>query len=766
MPAPEITPLPPAPSRLDEPGTFTNTADAFLSALPGLQSEVNAVVEWMGDTVTEVSGKADEALESAKRAAFAVPFQLRLDLLAASGAADGYGATVTAADTETHTAVSGEVALGGAAATVGASIPNEGRYTRVSGAWLRTGDTDRQGGQAWAEDPGEPGGAGTKSAKGWAETAKETADAIPIVNNPTYDIIGTTPDGVSFKFAIRGANSKVVAGIDTSLRWIAAGGFYAPTGKSLTLGFTKITDADANYAWAIRGFSGKPLVGLGRRDQTFYVQNLNVAGAMTVGGADLSSVALATADTANIARARGVSETPHNVRIVRIGDKANNLIVGLGQSLMTAQECWPYLPRTAESRTFMMGSSVRPSTFNQPGFTPQGSAVLNALVSTVEAQTNTSRTPLSDAAIAALSAGNGAEGESILTAAVRQLARGYADQRGDLTPAFVAANAAVSGRTIEALSKGASPDLYSRGTGALTALKGIVDPGGTLNNYQVAAAIIAQGEWNYNSTYGGTQDYTTYLNLLKQLRTDYNADWAAVSGQTEPPAWLTYVTSGNFVIDSVNMAISNAQVDFALSTPGVWCFGPAYAVNDKGGHLQPNGSRWMGAMAGKVLRKVMVERLGFEPLTPVRITSSGQSIFVHFATTTPLQFQPCYVGSGTSVTSTTYSAYGFRVSDDAGALTITNVSIVGSTIVRIDVSRALSTNPFVWYASAATGGNGNLCNSDPTRSDDVFEFLTSLPGNPGGSGMYASENIAALVNNPYPLWDWCVPFRRAVGYSR
>lgn len=604
----------------------------------------------------------------------------------------------------------------------------------------------------------------------WAQYLKGGIDAFGIASNPAFSIIGTTPDGYSFRYAMAGSNGKAVAGLDTSMRWVAAGGFYAPPGKGITLGNSVIADADNNYAWAVVGRTGKPLVGLGRFDQTWYVQNLNVAQLFTLNGVDvaatISAASLASSDTANVARGRAVSETPHNRRVVRIGDKANNLIVGLGQSLMSGQEGWPYLPRTAEARTFMMGSSVRPSTFDQPGFTPQGSAVLTALASTVEAQTNTSRAPLSDSAIAALATGNGAEGETILTGAVRQLARGYADQRGDMTPAFIAANAAVAGRTIEALSKGASPNIYTRGTAALTALAGIVDPGGSLNNYQVAAAIIAQGEWNYNSAYGGTQDYATYLNLLRQLRNDYNTDWAAVSGQTVPPAWLTYVTSGAYVIDSVNMAISNAQVDFALTTPGVWCFGPAYPVNDKGGHLQPNGYRWMGAMAGKVLRKVLVERLGFEPLTPVRITSAGTNVYVHFATASPLQFQPCYVGSGTSITPTTYSAYGFRVSDDAGSPTITNVSIVGSSIVQISLSRALSTNPFVWYASAATGGNGNLCNSDPTVSDDVFTFLTSLPGNAGGSGMYASENIAALVNNPYPLWDWCVPFRRPVGYSR
>ena len=62
MAYPPISPLPTPPSRSQSPDTFSTDADAFLGALPGLQSETNALASYLDDIGAAVD--ADAALAS------------------------------------------------------------------------------------------------------------------------------------------------------------------------------------------------------------------------------------------------------------------------------------------------------------------------------------------------------------------------------------------------------------------------------------------------------------------------------------------------------------------------------------------------------------------------------------------------------------------------------------------------------------------------------------------------------------------------------
>jgi hypothetical protein len=115
------------------------------------------------------------------RSANTVPFATRAALIAATGMVAGDRARVRTSDTGTHAAISGEVALGGSPAIVGAQIPNAGDYTYTT-SWLRSGDLDSQTASAAAtlaghyandaSDADVPGGAaGERGAKYWAQVA-------------------------------------------------------------------------------------------------------------------------------------------------------------------------------------------------------------------------------------------------------------------------------------------------------------------------------------------------------------------------------------------------------------------------------------------------------------------------------------------------------------------------------------------------------------------------------------------------------------------
>lgn len=424
-----------------------------------------------------------------------------------------------------------------------------------------------------------------------------------------------------------------------------------------------------------------------------------------------------------------------------------------GQSLMSGFEGWPALSKTSRNvGALMLGNSNRPAGASSSSYTPLGGSTLNPLAAVV--QSISGATILTDVEVAALTPGDGNEGESPDVGAMNFARKQFLQYFGvaqDTSRLFVTSNAAVAGRSIEQLSKGASPELYNRLIQATQAVKAIAVAESA--SYCIPAIFFMQGEYNYNSFSGSDTTKEGYKSKLKAQSELWKSDLAVgVAGQTAPPAIITYQTGASYTSDTNDLAIGMAQWELSEEERNWYMATPIYPYTDKGGHLDPNGYRWVGMQLGKVLHRVSTLGQNWKPLSPRGMTIEGREILIDFhVPCPPLVFADPYV----ILAPTSYTDKGFRVLDALGTIAITSVEIAADTIVRITLGRDVSGAVKVQYASkTASNGNGNLRDSDDTVASENYEYQA-------GTGQYAGADIAALVGKPYPLHNWCIAFSLA-----
>ncbi|HIH9595275.1 TPA: hypothetical protein ACYVCF_003131 [Klebsiella pneumoniae] len=504
-----------------------------------------------------------------------------------------------------------------------------------------------------------------------------------------------------------------------------------------------ITEAfSAEYDPDVSGFVFRDSVG-------FVLMYLNgEQGNDNDGDADLSR-----RNAANLAVAAAMRDEI-NTRIARPVYDYNILITD-GQSLSNGNEGHPALSKAirAALNINMLGDSVRPKNENGSTFTALNGAEIRparAVVQDLIAPPDGGNL-MTDEAVAALPRGANNFGETVDIGAMWMWREMQLQFRGLATDErkIVAVNCGVGGQIIERLSKGHSWGFYNRIISAVTQIKAIADAEG--KTCGVVGFLYLGNEYNYDSTKGGTTDRAEYRALLRKLIDDVITDTTAITGQTESPLTVLYQTSGSWTRDSTNMSIGEAQLDICATDANVMMAAPAYAVTDKGGHLDANGYRWLGMQFGKTLHRAIDRRQNWRPLQPLSVTLSGTLLRADFLVwSPPLQFRSCYVGSSP----TTYAAKGFRVTDDAGDVPVTRVDIVADTVVDITLGRETTGDVYLWYASqTGSNGNGNLFDSDTTVAVANYEFHE-------GTGQYPESNIPELVNRPYPLNNPCVAFRR------
>jgi hypothetical protein len=414
-----------------------------------------------------------------------------------------------------------------------------------------------------------------------------------------------------------------------------------------------------------------------------------------------------------------------------------NHVLAYGQSLSTGWEGWPALSTAPIAGALMLGDSVRPASECAPEWDCVGPARLRPLAATV--QNFATGAVLNPAEIAALPAGAPNLGETVLEGAVAE----YIARRGPDADQYLLASACgVGGRSLEELSRGASPELFNRLRGCVRGARDAAASWGM--GYGSMALLFLQGE-NNSRGLGGTSDRADYKALLRRFHGDVAADIAAsAAGQTLPPAMFLYQTGGAYA--SPDNAVAQAQLEAALELPGCFLAAPSYPMTDKGGHLDANGYRWLGAQFGKAMHRVLCQGEAWRPLHPISASVDGDVVRARFhVPVPPLAWGRPFVGLARADP----PMLGFVLQDEIGPIPLREVTIEGEDSVRLTPARPPGAGATLRYADAGVGGIGCLHDSDPSLAATCFQ-----PEAARGVG----PDIAALAGRPYPLHNWCVAF--------
>lgn len=217
-------------------------------------------------------------------------------------------------------------------------------------------------------------------------------------------------------------------------------------------------------------------------------------------------------------------------------------------------------------------------------------------------QSSDGSTILTAAQISALPAGAPNEGEGAVATVnmLRALFLRHMSLLTDPSRSFVLASCGVNGRTIEALSKGASPELYNRVREAVTKIKAIAVSRG--KSFGIGAILFDRGQWNYNPAYGGDGTREGWKSLFLKYYDDTVADFA----RGKIPCRVHEPDRGELYQRYQRTCDRDGPVGLVTAGGNVYGSGTTYQLPDKGGHLTSNGYRWRSQQDAKVAFRVLV----------------------------------------------------------------------------------------------------------------------------------------------------------------
>ncbi len=263
--------------------------------------------------------------------------------------------------------------------------------------------------------------------------------------------------------------------------------------------------------------------------------------------------------------------------------------------------------------------------------------------------------------------------------------------------------------------------------------------------YYPRAVTLTHGETDYDNGVSAA----TYQGYLEEMQSDYQTDLNALAGTAGTiPLFITQMNTG------LTGTIAVSQLAAHKANPGeIILIGPKYQMNYAGDHVHLNntGSRYLGELMGKVMKKVLLDGETWNPLMPTTVSRVANVVTVSFDIPEgELEIDTVNVDQRPN--------YGFEFTQTGGnSVSISDVDIINNnTQVQITLSATpTGTNQRLRYAYTCTGNHTG-----------AFDFLCG----DSSDGSYVGGNIrdtdttvsTAADNTGLELYDWLVAFDESI----
>jgi hypothetical protein len=282
------------------------------------------------------------------------------------------------------------------------------------------------------------------------------------------------------------------------------------------------------------------------------------------------------------------------------------------------------------------------------------------------------------------------------------------------------------------LKKGST--VYSNG---LTQISNVYNAANVLGKTdRVSGVMIIHGEADHQARTTASE----YESYLVEWQNDYETDAKAITGQVDNVPLFTDQMVSYTGYNAATSVIPGAQLAAAENNPNsIFLIGPKYFLTYSDyAHLTNTSYRWLGEYYGKIMKKVIIDREQWRPLSPDSIVRSNNIIYANFHVPAgQLAFDNTLVSARAN--------YGFEYSDSNSSATINSVEILDADTVKITLSGTpTGYSQRLRYAYTGTPGSAPGAQNSGSAAGNLRD----------------TDNAPSLYGNT--LYNWAVHFDKPI----